>query len=119
MHLDGIHYSPYCSCDSCERQKKYIVSKPMKYELLQDCPQGYAGTIWETNNTDPERAYLSHDGYGFSMPRSELSKWFSEIKEMKKFTKQEADAIRRCRDYLKSLKEIIDLDAWLDGNTEK
>lgn len=95
-----------------------------KYRLLRDLPQAKAGSKWDTNNTDPERAYMScENGEGFSMLRKDMYLWFEEIKEMPKFTKEQAEAIMEQVGTIGSPERAMTLwsdrfKRWLDENTE-
>jgi len=94
-----------------------------KYRLLKEVPQGRVGSIWNTSNTDPLRAYMScENGEGFSMLRTELFEWFEEIIDMPKFTKEQKEAIHRqlygCPPGTPDTWQVVkEFEKWLDENT--
>lgn len=116
------------------KQSLYTFQYGKKFELLHDLPQAKAGSIWTTNNSDPLRAFMfCENGEGFSIERSEVSRWFKivgEVPPVLLLTKEQAEKIKkkfyeimrvpndeRCCTYEKDHRRHL-FDSWIENFTQ-
>ncbi len=107
-----------------------------KYRLLRDAPHGKAGSEWELYSDNPKFKDVGLRYPGSSsdskidsvvpFPRSTFSDWFSEIKEMPKFTKEQAETMKTQNNWItlsigtNNQEQFLAVSPdWLDENTEK
>ncbi len=96
----------------------------MKYKLLKDCPHGKAGSEWRMTNKNEHYIWLRGDlGENESFPLSTFPEWFEEIKELKKFTSEQTEAIKNIIEIEPSgspnwWESRNALKDWLEKNTE-
>lgn len=87
-----------------------------KYRLLRDCPHGEAGSVWEMIEDRIGVLLLADEGGAvWEFPRSTFSSWFEEIKETRKFTNEQNEAIKMQLGIFFP-KGFMN---WLDENTER
>lgn len=96
----------------------------MKYRLLKDCPHGKKDSVWEWVISDLEESILLQNDKTkkrIYFPTHNLNDWFEEIKEMKKFTKEQRASLEEAVSQIFEIGIAKDLvwTAYLNATTEK